>query len=69
MRNLIAPHGGRLINRMCEGKVRNYLLDKIPTMEKVYISDREVSDLEMISIGAFSPLEGFMGQDEEERPF
>jgi sulfate adenylyltransferase len=33
-------------------------------MEKISLSDREVSDLEMISIGAFSPLEGFMGKDD-----
>lgn len=64
MRNLIDPHGGKLINRICEGIVRDYLLDKIPTMEKVFLGDREVSDLEMISIGAFSPLEGFMGKED-----
>jgi len=64
MKNLIDPHGGKLINRICEGRVREYLLEQIPTMEKIYLSDREVSDLEMISIGAFSPLEGFMGKDD-----
>ena len=62
MKNLIEPHGGKLVNRMCEGNVREYLLDRVPSMEKLSISDREVSDLEMISIGAFSPLEGFMGK-------
>ena len=64
VKNLIDPHGGKLVNRICEGRVREYLLDQIPTMERIYLSDREISDLEMISIGAFSPLEGFMGKDD-----
>lgn len=61
MKNLIEPHGGKLVNRICEGKVRDYLLDQLPTMEKLIVGERELSDLEMISIGAFSPLEGFLG--------
>lgn len=64
MKNLIEPHGGKLVNRICEGQVRDYLLGRTHTMEKVSLSDREVSDLEMISIGAFSPLEGFIGKDD-----
>jgi sulfate adenylyltransferase len=64
MKNLIEPHGGILVNRVCQGQVREYLLDQIPSMEKILLSDRKASDLEMISIGAFSPLEGFMGEDD-----
>ena len=64
MKNLINPHGGKLVNSVCEGHVRDYLLERIPTMEKLPVSNRELSDLEMISIGAFSPLEGFMGKDD-----
>ena len=64
MKNLIDPHGGKLVNRICEGHVRDYLLEQVPDMEKLFMSDRELSDLEMISIGAFSPLEGFMGKDD-----
>lgn len=64
MKNLIEPHGGILVNRVCQGQVREYLLDQIPSMEKILLSDRKASDLEMIAIGAFSPLEGFMGEDD-----
>lgn len=64
MKNLIEPHGGILVNRVCQGQVREYLLDQIHSMEKILLSDRKASDLEMISIGAFSPLEGFMGEDD-----
>ncbi|MBD3182376.1 sulfate adenylyltransferase [Candidatus Poribacteria bacterium] len=62
MKHLIDPHGGKLINSIGEGPVRDYLIERIPGMEKVTLNKREISDLEMISIGAFSPLEGFMGQ-------
>jgi sulfate adenylyltransferase len=64
MKNLINPHGGKLVNRVCEGHVRDYLLEQIPAMEKLSVSNKELSDLEMISVGAFSPLEGFLGKDD-----
>lgn len=64
MKSLIEPHGGKLVNRVCEGKVREYLLDRLPDMERMHLTDREISDLEMIAIGAFSPLEGFMGEED-----
>jgi len=64
MKSLIEPHGGNLVNRICEGQVRDYLMAQLPYMEKITINDREISDLEMISIGAFSPLEGFIGKDD-----
>lgn len=61
MSEQIAPHGGKLINRMAEGKDREILLEKVPTLHKVKLNDREISDLDMIASGALSPLEGFMG--------
>ncbi|MFQ5646518.1 MAG: sulfate adenylyltransferase [bacterium] len=56
----IAPHGGKLINRVVEGKEREKLIELAPSLRKIKLSAREVSDLEMIGVGAFSPLEGFM---------
>jgi sulfate adenylyltransferase len=64
MKGLIEPHGGNLVNRICEGQVRDYLIGLVPSMEKIILNDREISDLEMVSIGAFSPLEGFMGKED-----
>jgi len=57
---LIRPHGGRLINREVRGAERERLLQKAPPMETIHLNAREISDLEMIAVGAFSPLEGFM---------
>ncbi len=64
MLNTIEPHGGRLINRMIEGDEREGLEKRAVEMKAITLSYREVSDLEMIAIGAFSPLEGFMCRDE-----
>ena len=52
---LIAPHGGTLVNRITPAPAAAGL-------RTVTLSPREAFDLEMIAIGAFSPLTGFMGQ-------
>ncbi len=64
MIGLIEPHGGKLVNRILEGKERESVAEKALKLKKVALNDREVSDLEMIAIGAFSPLEGFMKKDD-----
>lgn len=60
----ISAHGGRLINRELAGVERETLLERVPEMTRINLSAREVSDLEMIANGAFSPLEGFMCEDD-----
>ncbi|MGI0488124.1 sulfate adenylyltransferase [Pantanalinema rosaneae CENA516] len=58
----IAPHGGQLINRLASDAQRQEFLDKAAYLPVVQIDQRAVSDLELIAIGGFSPLTGFMGQ-------
>src|SRR5215210_5617257 len=60
----IPAHGGRLINRELAGVERETLLERAPAMPRITLRPREVSDLEMIANGAFSPLEGFMCEDD-----
>lgn len=60
----IEPHGGKLIDRILEGKEREEFAERSLKLKKVVLNDREVSDLEMIAIGAFSPLEGFIKKDD-----
>lgn len=60
----IPAHGGRLVNRELTGLERETLLERAPAMPKIKLRPREVSDLEMIANGAFSPLEGFMCEDD-----
>ena len=60
----IPAHGGRLINRELAGVERETLLERAPAMPRLTLRAREISDLEMIANGAFSPLEGFMCEED-----
>ena len=60
----IPAHGGRLINRELTGVERETLLERVPAMPRLTLRAREISDLEMIANGAFSPLQGFMCEDD-----
>src|SRR6185295_17222573 len=60
----IPAHGGRLVNRETTGVERETLLERAPAMPRINLRPREISDLEMIANGAFSPLEGFMCEDD-----
>lgn len=60
MEELIKPHGGRLINRMVVGREREELRVRAKHLKKISLTPREISDLELIAIGGYSPLEGFM---------
>src|SRR5712692_6195134 len=57
-------HGGRLINRELSGVERETLLERVPSMRRINLRPREISDLEMIANGALSPLDGFMCEDD-----
>ncbi len=59
---MIAPHGGRLINRIVTGAERDRLIDAASSMPKIRLNARETADVDMIGNGAMSPLQGFMNQ-------
>src|SRR3954471_13044621 len=65
--SLIAPHGGKLVNRVLEGQAAADAKRQAETLPAITLSPREAFDLEMIAIGAFSPLVGFMGKADFER--
>jgi sulfate adenylyltransferase len=50
----IDPHGGKLVNRVVQWE------GKAPSYKRLILNRREIQDLEMLAVGAFSPLEGFM---------
>ena len=57
---LIPPHGGQLIDREVTGPEAATLEERARSLPALRLSSRALSDLELIAIGAFSPLEGFM---------
>jgi sulfate adenylyltransferase len=57
---LIKPHGGRLVDRTAERP------EGVEELERVELTSRELSDLDMLASGALSPLEGFMGSADYE---
>lgn len=62
----IAPHGGQLINRLAPEAERQEFLAIADKLPRVQLDERATSDLVMIAIGGFSPLKGFMEQDDYE---
>ena len=62
----IAPHGGELVDRVVPEEERRERSMEAVGLPKVPLSPRALSDLQMISTGVFSPLEGFMLRDEYE---
>jgi len=57
---LIKPHGGQLVDRTGERP------DGVDSLERLTLTSREVSDLDMLATGALSPLEGFLNREDYE---
>ena len=60
--DIIAPHGGELINRLATAAEKKDFLAKADSLPRVQLDKRATSDLVMIAIGGFSPISGFMEQ-------
>lgn len=59
---LVPPHGGELKPLLLEGEELVQAQKAAESMPQVRLSSRETSDLIMLAVGAFSPLDGFMVQ-------
>ncbi|WP_270234714.1 sulfate adenylyltransferase [Staphylococcus warneri] len=62
----IRPHGGTLVNRIVEGTEREQLIENAKSLHSIILNQWSLSDLELIGIGGFSPLTGFMNQADYE---
>jgi len=58
----IKPHGGELVNRVAEGEERQQLLAVASQLPKISVSSWAISDMDLIGVGAFSPLTGFLNE-------
>jgi sulfate adenylyltransferase len=65
MSKLVSPHGSKELKPLLlSGKEKVEELKKAQGLKKVPMTSRETSDLIMLGIGAFTPLDGFMGRDD-----
>lgn len=65
MSKLAPPHGSsRLKPLLLDDKERKGELQKAQGLKKIPMTSRETSDLIMMGIGAFTPLDGFMERDD-----
>ncbi|MFD0590826.1 sulfate adenylyltransferase [Paenibacillus sp. GCM10027627] len=60
----ILPHGGVLVNRIAEGAERETLLQEAKGFTSITINAWAISDLDLIGVGAFSPLTGFLNEED-----
>ncbi len=61
-KGLIPPHGGELVNLVVSDSRRAELEQQAATLPKIKLQDREQCDLELLAVGAMSPLTGFMNE-------
>ena len=59
---LIAPYGNRLTDLLVADQDRAAWREKALSLPSIQISPRTLCDLELLSVGAFSPLDRFMGE-------
>jgi sulfate adenylyltransferase len=58
----IAPHGGDLVDLLVPEDRREATRAEADHLPKLVVSARELSDLEMLAVGALSPLTGFLAE-------
>jgi len=64
---LVPPHGGQLSPPLLVDDEREEALSEAKTLPRIKLGSREVSDLIMLGMGAFRPLQGFMGKGDYRR--
>lgn len=64
MHETIPAHGGQLIDRLIPAPERATEFARSATLPQIRLSTRQASDLELIAIGAASPLTGFLDHDD-----
>ncbi len=58
----IAPHGGDLVDLLVPEGRREATRAEANHLPKLVVNARELSDLELLAVGALSPLTGFVGE-------
>src|SRR6516165_5352907 len=57
---LIPPYGGPLVDLVVPEEIHGDLMQRANRLPAVQLSPRSLCDLELLAVGAFSPLDRFM---------
>lgn len=63
-RTLGEPYGGTLVNLLVDGDEQQQLQAEAVRLPVVRLDSRSLSDLELLAVGGYSPLQGFMTEAE-----
>ncbi len=63
----IAPHGGRLINRLLHGPELDAAKSRVANLPRIKVDTYAAFDIDGIAKGLFSPLTGFMNAEQTHR--
>ncbi|MGD9497271.1 MAG: sulfate adenylyltransferase [Armatimonadota bacterium] len=61
---MIAPHGGKLVDRTLVGEAREEMLARLPELPVLVVPDEIAGDARNLARGVFSPLEGFVTSEQ-----
>lgn len=61
MRDIIAPHGGALVDRVADDRAARELLAESARLPVISLDERSVCDVVCLALGVYSPLDGFVG--------
>ena len=64
MTETIPPHGGKLVDLLMWPDEADAAAEAAVNLPKISLAPRDLSDLEMLAVGALSPLTGFMAEDD-----
>ena len=64
VQELIPPYRGELVNLTIQEEERTELIRKANTLNSIQLSPRSLCDLELLAIGAFSPLGRLIGEED-----
>lgn len=60
----IAPHGGQLVNRLIPEQEYEAYAEKVSKLKQIKVNAWTISDMDLIAVGAFSPLTGFLNEED-----